>query len=83
MNNKGNYTAREIVGFVRKGDFRGLPANLAAAAQTALATINDSESARECDLMIERAALLDAICESELMSRLNPQEDIPSYYIAK
>ena len=83
MKGKGNYTAREIVSFVRRGDFSRLPANLAAAAQTALAAINDSESARTCDLMIERAALLDAICESELMARLNPQEDIPSYYIAK
>lgn len=83
MNNSGNYTAREIVACVRKGNFDCLPLNLSAAARISLDTIKDSESARECDIMIEKAALLDAICESELMSRLRAQEDVPSYNIAK
>ncbi len=83
MNTNGNYTPREIVSFVRKADFTELPQNLSLAASMALATLKDSESARECDLMIDRASLADAIYESCMLARLRTQEDVSSYYIAK
>ncbi len=83
MNTNGNYSPREIVSFVRKADFAKLPKNLSSAASMALEELKDSESARVCDLMIDRAAMADAILESALVARLCPQEDVSSYYIAK
>lgn len=78
MNDKGNYSAREVVGFVRRGDFSRLSENLSAAAKLSYERIKDADSARECDVIIESAALLDAMAE-----HLRPKEDIPSYYVAK
>lgn len=83
MNEKGNYTAREMVSFVRRADFGKLPQNLCAAASICLRTLNDSETAHVCDLMIERAALLDMIAGCGVVAHLYSKENISSYNIAK
>ena len=59
MNDKGNLTPQEVQDAVKNNNFSAFSANLSKAARVASVFLQDSESARKCDLLIEQAAFMD------------------------
>lgn len=69
MNEKGNLSPQEVENAVKNNNFDGFAENLSKAANVASVFLQDSESARKCDLLIEQAAFMDV-----LIGRLKDEE---------